>query len=93
MSRVHVVVTGRVQGVFFRVRCAEEARTRGVAGWVRNASDGGVEAEFEGPADAVDAMVAWCRLGPPQARVDRVDVSTVPPTAGSGGGSRFDIRP
>jgi acylphosphatase len=72
MRRVHVVVTGRVQGVFFRASCAERARAAGLAGWVRNRSDGAVEAEFEGPDDRVEAILAWCREGPPSARVDEV---------------------
>jgi acylphosphatase len=79
-SRVHVIVEGRVQGVFFRASCAKRARRLGVSGWVRNRADGAVEAEFEGPSDAVDAIVAWCRRGPPSAQVDGVTVQTVPRT-------------
>lgn len=70
--RVRVVVRGVVQGVFFRDSCREQARAARVAGWVRNRADGTVEAEFEGPPAAVDAMVAWCRIGPTRARVDDV---------------------
>ncbi len=77
MKRVHVLVAGRVQGVFFRASCAERARALGVAGWVRNAVDGRVEAEFEGTASAVDDLVAWCRHGPRQSRVDVVEVRIV----------------
>ena len=55
--------------------CAQRARALGLAGWVRNASDGRVEAVFEGPDDAVDAMVAWCQEGPPSARVVAVDLA------------------
>ena len=62
---------GRVQGVFFRASCVERARALGLGGWVRNTLDGGVEAEFEGESDAVDAIVAWCAEGPPFARVER----------------------
>jgi acylphosphatase len=83
-----VVVTGRVQGVFFRDSCRERARAEGVGGWVRNCGDGSVEAEFEGMPDAVDRLVAWCRNGPPQARVDAVDVGMVAPI----GDQRFRIR-
>ena len=83
-SRVHVVIDGRVQGVFFRASCAREARRLGLSGWVRNRADGAVEAEFEGPPDRVDAMVAWCRQGPPSARVDDVSVQAVAST-GRGG--------
>lgn len=72
--RVRVRVRGRVQGVFFRVSCAREARGHGLAGSVRNLPDGGVEAIFEGDQAAVEAAIAWCWHGPRGARVDRVDV-------------------
>jgi acylphosphatase len=68
--RRRVVVTGRVQGVFFRDGTRTEARRRGVAGWVRNRDDGAVEAVLEGEPDAVEALVAWLRHGPERARVD-----------------------
>jgi acylphosphatase len=74
VRRAHVLVTGRVQGVFYRATCVERARALGLAGWVRNTIDGGVEAEFEGADDAVDALLAWCREGPPYAVVDTVEV-------------------
>ncbi len=61
-----------MQGVFFRYRTAEEARSEGLAGWVRNLPDGRVEAVFEGPKEAVDRLVAWCRHGPEGARVEDV---------------------
>jgi acylphosphatase len=72
--RAHVVVTGRVQGVFFRASCVREASARGLAGWVRNRRDGSLEAAFEGDPDAVAALVRWCRAGPPGASVDEVHV-------------------
>jgi acylphosphatase len=72
--RVTVVVRGRVQGVFFRAACAAAASARGVEGWVRNRSDGCVEAAFEGDPDAVADMVAWCRDGPPGASVSEIAV-------------------
>ncbi len=84
MRRVHVFVTGRVQGVFFRAACAEQARALGISGWVRNASDGRVEAVFEGPGPGVEAMVRWCRHGPPHAHVDSVDVSEEAPAGETG---------
>ena len=65
---------GRVQGVFFRDSCAREARSAGIAGWIRNRSDGAVEALFEGPEPAVDRMVAWCRQGPARAAVTAIEV-------------------
>ena len=87
-TRRHVVVRGQVQGVFFRDSCSREARGRGVAGWVSNTPDGAVEAVFEGPADAVDAMVDWVHDGPPQATVDGVSVRTERPE----GLSDFQVR-
>ena len=79
MIRRRVVVSGRVQGVFFRDTCQRRAAEAGVAGWVRNRGDGRVEAVFEGTADAVDELVSWCRIGPPRAAVERVEVHDEPP--------------
>jgi acylphosphatase len=73
--RRRVIVRGEVQGVFFRDSTRKEAESRGVSGWVRNRDDGAVEAVFEGPADAVEAMVEWCRTGPSRADVEDMDVS------------------
>jgi acylphosphatase len=84
-----VVVRGEVQGVFFRDSTRREARARGVAGWVRNREDGAVEAAFEGPRDAVDAMVEWCRTGPGRADVVDMDVSVEADPDGLDG---FDVR-
>ena len=70
MRRVRVIVSGLVQGVFYRATCARLARDRGLAGSVRNRPDGRVEAVFEGPDDAVGSMVEWCRHGPDLASVD-----------------------
>ena len=71
-TAVDLVVTGHVQGVFFRASLREQAGYRGVTGWVRNAPDGSVRAHLEGDAEALDALVAWCREGPRAARVDEV---------------------
>jgi acylphosphatase len=84
LTRVRVVVTGRVQGVWFRDSCRTEARAAGVNGFVRNRNDGAVEAEFEGAPAAVERMVAWCRTGPPRARVDDVAVETIATTGAPG---------
>src|SRR4051812_18907193 len=65
--RRRVIVSGRVQGVFFRDSCQREAVSAGVTGWVRNRGDGAVEAEFEGPAEAVDRGISWWPSGPPRA--------------------------
>jgi acylphosphatase len=72
--RKRVVVCGRVQGVFFRDSVRRLAERHGVAGWVRNTRDGTVEAVFEGAPEAVELLVDYCRLGPPGAEVQRVDV-------------------
>ncbi len=80
MEIVHkrVVVRGLVQGVSFRFATVREASRLPLAGWVRNRGDGAVEAVFEGPAPAVDDMVAWVRQGPPSAVVDEVEVFDEP---------------
>jgi acylphosphatase len=83
-KRVRVVVTGDVQGVGFRWSTREEAAGRGLGGWVRNTADGRVEAVFEGPPGAVDAMVAWCRRGPKWATVSRVEAVEEEPTGEEG---------
>ena len=70
--RSRVVVSGQVQGVFFRDTCRREAARRAVTGWVRNCPDGTVEAVFEGSPAAVSAMVTWARQGPPHAVVHDV---------------------
>jgi acylphosphatase len=72
--RASVRVSGRVQGVFFRAETQSRARSLGLAGWVRNAPDGSVEAVFEGPAERVRSMLDWCRRGPSHATVDDVTV-------------------
>ncbi len=73
-ARVHLVVSGRVQGVAFRAYTVDEARDLRLSGWVRNLPDGRVEAEAEGERPALEALVAFCRRGPPAARVEAVEV-------------------
>ena len=68
-------VSGKVQGVLFRASAAEEASRRELRGWVRNRADGAVEGVVEGPDGEVEAFLAWCRSGPPAARVDSVVTS------------------
>jgi acylphosphatase len=77
--RRRIRVTGRVQGVWFRASAEREAARLGVAGFARNERDGSVTVEAEGPAPAVDAMVAWCRSGPPRAEVAGVEVTDCDP--------------
>jgi acylphosphatase len=86
--RRRVVVHGNVQGVFFRDSTEKEASSQGVAGWVRNRDDGAVEAVFEGPSEAVEAMVSWCRSGPSRADVEDVEASDEEPEGLDG----FEVR-
>ena len=72
MKRVHVYISGRVQGVFFRAETQRTAKSFNLTGWVRNISDGRVEAVFEGDEANVDKMNAWCHIGPPAAIVEEV---------------------
>jgi acylphosphatase len=72
MNRVHVWISGRVQGVFFRASTRKCAHRLGLSGWVRNLNDGRVEAVAEGPDSEVKSWVDWCRNGPPLSRVDEV---------------------
>jgi acylphosphatase len=72
--RAHIFVSGRVQGVFFRMETRDEATKRNVTGWVRNTSDGRVEAVFEGEREYVEKMIEFCKSGTPGARVTKTDV-------------------
>ncbi|HSF32509.1 MAG TPA: acylphosphatase [Candidatus Tectomicrobia bacterium] len=72
MVRARMVISGRVQGVYFRASARDMARAQGLSGWVRNRLDGDVEAVVEGEAEAVQAFIAWCREGPPGAYVSDV---------------------
>jgi acylphosphatase len=83
-----VIVTGRVQGVFFRDSVRQQAEADGVAGWACNRGDGAVEVVFEGSADAVERLVSFCRTGPSRAEVENVEVSEEEPERLSG----FSIR-
>jgi len=73
--RAHVLISGRVQGVLFRSETQDDAVRQGLTGWVRNLPDGRVEAVFEGEKDRVDALIEFCRQGPPGAKVTRVEVT------------------
>lgn len=75
---VHVIISGRVQGVFFRMETQQAARRLGVSGWVKNLPDGTVEAVFKGSREQTDAMLTWCRKGPPSARVDGLAILDQP---------------
>lgn len=86
--RAHVWVSGVVQGVFFRGNTAAQARALDLDGWVKNLPDGRVEAVFEGNADAVEAAVAWVRIGPGSAVVEHVETIFEPPAEEYG----FSVR-
>jgi acylphosphatase len=79
MRRVRAIVTGRVQGVFYRASTVSEARDHGLTGWVRNLPDGSVELEAQGDDARVAALLAWCAHGPPAARVTGVAVEELAP--------------
>ena len=87
-KRVHVYVSGRVQGVFYRATTKETAQEHGVDGWVKNLDDGRVEAVFEGDPEAVDAMVQFCHEGSDMAEVNDVEVTEEEPE----GLGEFEIR-
>jgi acylphosphatase len=88
MTRKRVVVSGRVQGVFFRDTMRRRAEAAGVAGWVRNTPEGVVEAVFEGDPEAVDGLVEFSRRGPSRAEVASVDVTEEQPEGLTG----FEVR-
>jgi len=83
-----VRVTGSVQGVFYRAETRNKARSLGIYGWVRNLPGGDVEALFEGEQERIRELISWCRRGPPNARVEEVDVEWIKPEGNKG----FNIR-
>lgn len=87
--RVHVLIQGRVQGVGFRFSTSHQAQNRGLTGWVRNCSDGSVEAEFQGAPEVVEDMIAWCRRGPSTASVTSVNIESQDDVTGEEG---FRVR-
>lgn len=89
MGRLHAIIRGAVQGVFFRASVADRARALGVVGWVRNRYDGSVECVAEGDRERLLALLAYCGSGPPGARVERVETFDEPET---GRFTSFDVR-
>ena len=88
MKRAHVIIHGKVQGVWFRAHTKEMADKLGLKGWVRNLPDGNVEAVFEGDDESIREMISWCHHGPPLARVDKVEVEYEEPK----GEKLFEIK-
>ena len=89
--RVHVFISGVVQGVSFRASTEEQARKLGtIVGWVRNLSDGRVEGVFQGPKEKVRNLLEWCHKGPPAARVAKVETADETPADDLKG---FEIKP
>lgn len=84
-----VLISGRVQGVWFRAHTKDMADPLGLKGWVRNLPDGRVEALFQGPEDVIQKALEWCWKGSPNSRVDQVEVSWEPPAGDRPG---FKIR-
>jgi len=89
IKRVRAIVTGQVQGVYFRTYTQDEAQKLGLAGWVRNLPDGSVEATIEGEADKVDKLVAWLSTGSPLAEIKGVETFDEEPLHEQ---SAFNIR-
>ncbi|HSD11198.1 MAG TPA: acylphosphatase [Candidatus Binatia bacterium] len=87
--RVELRIHGRVQGVFYRASAHRQARVLGLSGYVENLGDGSVGVVAEGDETAIERLIAWCRVGPPSARVSRIDVTRVP---ASGKFTDFEVR-
>jgi acylphosphatase len=87
-ARVELCIFGRVQGVFYRASARAQARALGITGYARNLDDGAVEAVAEGDEESLERFVAWCRSGPPTARVTRVEVTHA---AATGEFAGFDV--
>ena len=90
MKAILLRITGKVQGVAFRYYMSDKAHELNLSGWVRNRSDSSVEAFCQGSEDSVEVMVNWCRLGPPNASVDRLKVTQMQPDSTL---KDFRIRP
>lgn len=74
-TRAHVIISGDVQGVFFRANTRQRAKALGIMGWVRNTPDGKVEAVFEGEKQNIEKMISFCKEGPSAAKVKDIDVN------------------
>jgi acylphosphatase len=88
-SKVHVLISGKVQGVWFRSSTRDKAEQLGITGWVKNTKDGKVEAVFEGDEEKIQEMLIWCHRGPPSAEVTNLKIEKKKP---SNGFDRFSIE-
>jgi len=88
-ERIHLLICGRVQGVWYRASAAERAEELGLTGWVSNHPDGAVELMAEGRREALDRLLEWCRVGPPLAHVSKVEIKRSTP---SGEFQVFQVR-
>jgi acylphosphatase len=89
LERVHLIVSGDVQGVLFRVKTLGIANNLGLTGWVKNTLGGGVEIVAEGKKEALEELASWCKKGPPYSRVENVEITWEKST---GEFSNFDVR-
>ena len=80
MPTVHLLIKGRVQGVYYRASAKEKALELSLTGWVKNTAAGDVEAVVTGPQTAIQDFIAWCRQGPPAAEVQEVQIEPMPET-------------
>lgn len=78
MKTVHLLISGKVQGVFYRASAKDEAESLSIKGWIRNTENGAVEATVTGSEEAIERFINWCKQGPSQARVDEVAVTQKP---------------
>lgn len=80
MKQIHIKISGKVQGVFFRAHAQDRGRRLKLTGWVKNADDGGVEIMVQGEQEALEEFLVWCRKGPNRSRVDHVEIEWMDPT-------------
>lgn len=88
-TRIHAIISGTVQGVFYRASTQNEAKKMGLTGFVRNLPDGTVEVEVQGESEDVDRLLSWCRQGPPDSEVTRISSEVISRVPGEG---IFEIR-
>ena len=77
MPTIHIIIKGKVQGVFYRVTAKKAADNLGINGWIKNTKSGNVELKASGEKEALDKLVEWCRMGPREAVVTKVEVTAV----------------